>query len=609
MTRPQIRSSQLVMPFGPGAMIDLPDDSVIVAGLDNWKYDADHPLWVDEPRLEEKVNFILARTGMKLRRPPAASDSPSWEFGKASVDAYKFPLWYVVQHIEVRKEQPMRRLVDSTALEGGKCPIDGKGRAVVPVRFVRTCTRGHVGDVDWAKVVHGTTQSCGGGQLWIFERGPGGDLDQIVVSCDCGAEMRMSQAAEFEKHRLGKCNGHRPWLGQFAKEACGEWLRLLIRSASNAYFAETLSVVSIPESESELDEALGKMATQVAMLKAMPKEPKDGRLLVLNVMRAGNEGAALLSKFTDDDILEAVDRSAAAASADARSVKDVEFDAMAQSKPEIGSDRPDGNFYARSLDRSQWDKPWMKDIERVVLVHRLREVTALIGFTRLEPSTVDIDGELTLGAKRAELSISQNWRPCNENRGEGFFLHFRADAVRAWAERTGVAERKKIHDRGMNLWRREHENTTRADVPIEYSMLHTLSHLLMSSIVLECGYPSASLRERVYANRKSGRFGILIMTAASDAEGTLGGLVAAGRRIANHMRRALELGRLCSNDPICSHNEPDLPNSQRLTIAACHGCVLVPETSCEQRNDFLDRALIVPTVATRDAAFFEGMPG
>ena len=40
--------------------------------------------------------------------------------------------------------------------------------------------------------------------------------------------------------------------------------------------------------------------------------------------------------------------------------------------------------------------------------------------------------------------------------------------------------------------------------------------------------------------------------------------------------------------------------------SACHGCLLIAETSCEMRNEFLDRSLVVPTVSTPDAAFFDG---
>ena len=94
--------------------------------------------------------------------------------------------------------------------------------------------------------------------------------------------------------------------------------------------------------------------------------------------------------------------------------------------------------------------------------------------------------------------------------------------------------------------------------------------------------------------------------ASTDAEGTLGGLVQAGRRIHEMVRTALELGQLCSNDPVCAQHDPPNPLEHRyLHGAACHGCLLIAETSCEQQNDFLDRALVTATVQNQEAEFFE----
>ncbi|MBI2503230.1 MAG: DUF1998 domain-containing protein [Candidatus Latescibacteria bacterium] len=123
-------------------------------------------------------------------------------------------------------------------------------------------------------------------------------------------------------------------------------------------------------------------------------------------------------------------------------------------------------------------------------------------------------------------------------------------------------------------------------------------------VTRECGYPASSIRERVYAG--SAGYGILLYTATSDAEGTLGGLVETGRQIARYLRSALELAELCSNDPVCAHHIPNNTHEHRfLHGAACHGCLLIAETSCEQYNDFLDRALVVQTLEGQGAEFFK----
>ena len=254
----------------------------------------------------------------------------------------------------------------------------------------------------------------------------------------------------------------------------------------------------------------------------------------------------------------------------------------------------------------------MSPVKQVVLVHRLREVVAQVGFTRFESIGTDINGELpdelTLNVQAAPIARDAEWLPAVENRGEGVFLLFDAAAIGTWLQRPAVQTRLKMLAGGFAAWSSAHPNSTREFPRAPYYLLHTFSHLLMTAISLDCGYPASSLRERIYALPAEGslpdRYGILILTSSSDAEGTLGGLVEAARRIKEFARKALELAILCSNDPICAHHQPGEHDHAPLLGAACHGCLLVPETSCEQRNEFLDRALVVPTVEACGAEFF-----
>ena len=135
-------------------------------------------------------------------------------------------------------------------------------------------------------------------------------------------------------------------------------------------------------------------------------------------------------------------------------------------------------------------------------------------------------------------------------------------------------------------------------------MLHSLSHMLINAISLECGYPASSIKERIYANQNEG-YGILLYTAGADSYGTLGGLAAAARSLDHFLKSALDIGRLCSNDPVCAQHQADNAHERRhLQGAACHGCLLISETSCELLNDLLDRSLVVATVACQGAEFF-----
>lgn len=596
MSRPQLRSSQVVTTFGPGAMVDLPDASVMIAGLDYWNYDRNRLPIIEEPRLVEKLRRALDVTNLSLRLPPAASDD--FASFRPDVTAWRFPEWFIVQHepqITSSRGFRRRRLVHLNSLDGNAYRDENRKRQnVVPVRFVRACRRGHAGDIDWKAFVHGSQVACPR-DLWFEERGTTGDLAEIWVTCDCGAERAMSQAARLELRALGSCNGSRPWLGPGNREACGEPNRLLIRSASNAYFPQLMSVISIPDTRSPVDEVVRSLwddfLSDVQNLEDLLKCRKKPTV------------ALRLEGMDDATVFASIGRVRSGGAGTDRPVKEVEFEALSEAGDELGSDVPDGDFYARSLPKALWDAPWMQVIDRIVLVHRLREVIAQVGFTRFEAAGPDIQGELALDVQRAPLGLDTSWLPAVENRGEGMFLQINSQVIADWLQRPAVSTRGRQLEAGFNQWRDDHRASSRVFPGLPYYLLHSLSHLILTAISLECGYPASSLRERIYVV-PGNRYGILIYTGSSDAEGTLGGLVMAGRDIRRHIRRALEMAALCSNDPVCAHHSPAQHDQQPLLGSACHGCLLIAETSCEQRNDFLDRALVVSTVEALGAELF-----
>lgn len=313
---------------------------------------------------------------------------------------------------------------------------------------------------------------------------------------------------------------------------------------------------------------------------------------------------AALEPFTDERVWNAIRARRGEIPANvAKPVKQAEIETLLASQDEVGEDVADGYFYARALARERWAEPWMDGVERVVLVHRLREIVAQVGFTRFEAVAPDVDGELEMGVKRAAISREAKWLPAIENRGEGVFLGFSRPAIDAWLALPAVKQRGERLVQGFARWQVDHPGSGRLFPGLPFVFLHSLSHLLLTAVALECGYPASSIRERVYAGAAG--HGILLYTGSPDAEGTLGGLVETGRKVAAHLRLALDRGELCSNDPVCAYHAPDDPNETRwLHGAACHGCLLIAETSCEQHNDFLDRALVVPTVENLEAGFF-----
>lgn len=592
----QIRQSQIVTTFGPGAMVDLPEHSVIVGGLDNWSGYRDHRIFED--RLAAKVCRLLGMSSVEFFAPPADRDEPNAPI--TGITAWQFPEWFVAQHEvpDPASSSRARPLVHRSDLVKGQYELDRKKYKVVPVRFVQACTRGHVSDIHWRVFVHGKEDSCRR-NLWLAERGTSGELTDIVVRCECGKSKDLSAATKLGDVPLGFCNGPRPWLGNYSKEECGgggdkaQINRLLIRSASNAYFAQTLSVISIPEAGSQVRAAVDLVWQDYLQYC----ESEDD----VRKERRKQKVAVALGSHSDAEVWKEIQRRKSNAPPAPSGIRDAEVETLSSAEV-IGENESGSDFYARAV-KVRADGP-MRHISRVMKVHRLREVIAQVGFTRFEAAVPDVNGELALGVERADLALDLHWVPAVENRGEGVFIGIKRESVEAWLARETVKKRTAQLQRGFDAWKKDHGAASKGGfIGATYVMLHTLSHLLITAVSLDCGYAASSIRERIYAVPSG--LGILLYTSSPDAEGTLGGLVEAADRMDTYLERALALGELCSNDPVCAQHRPDSQEENRYLLgAACHGCVLLPESSCERRNDYLDRSLVVPTVDGDGAAFF-----
>jgi hypothetical protein len=569
----------------------LPDLSVIIGGLDWWKgYNRER---IVEPRLEEKVAQALQVPRITLYAPPAENQDPAGPM--VGIQIEQFPLWFVADLEEGKDRVRTRPLVHRNSLTDGKFEHDRKKYPVTPVRFVQACANGHIADIEWYEFTHGGRTSCRR-QLWLDEYGTSGDLTDGVVRCECGLQRALAQATRRDV--LGMCKGQRPWLPQ--GEKCGgptgtpEMMRLLIRTASNAYFAQKLSVLSLPEAGDRVRSAVTGLWTVLKDVDSPDKLPQFRNLL--SSVRDG------LAGIDDATAFRYIQAQREGKTPMRRPIKIEEFEALNQAAESLGEDRPDGDFFARRRGVVEPTLALLAPIERIVLVHRLREVTAQLGFTRFEAVVPDTQGELDLNVRRAALAMETSWVPAVETRGEGVFFSFKQASLDAWRARPAVRARADAFLRAHDPSRGPDEAPS-----VTYVMLHSLAHLLITAVSLDCGYNTSSIRERIYVSPIGS--GILLYTGTSDAEGTLGGLVQAGEKLERYLRLALELGRLCANDPVCAQHAPDSPHEERLALgAACHGCLLVSETCCERRNEYLDRALVVSTVQGLQCEFFQDPP-
>ena len=264
-----LRQSQLVTTYGPGAMIDLPWFAAVLSGLDFW----DKGVRISEPRLESKAKAVLGTDTVELVTPLASDKMPDASTKKGVV-AWRFPRWSLTKETK-RASDPDKRTYQTRMMvplawvdeqtgfyEAPDFHDPSKTRkfSVVPIRFIRACKNGHMGDIDWRYFVHRARTDCAR-NLWLDDMGTTGELTELRVRCECGASRFISEAAGKNNPALGGCDSSQQWLGPAAvtDERCTETSRLLIRTASNAYFPQKLSVISMPDRGQALHAAVGKI--------------------------------------------------------------------------------------------------------------------------------------------------------------------------------------------------------------------------------------------------------------------------------------------------------------------------------------------------------------
>lgn len=618
MTKNAQRLSQVISTFGPGSMIDLPTRSVVVGGLEQWDMRGNAFTTLPEPRLTMRLEQMLKEQGrlgqsanLSLRTPPLSGNARDGV--PHGIAAPVFPTWFICEQVATGDPGAMttrrRRLVRWQDLDSkGRRRFqfdDGRKSDVTPIRFVCACDKGHLQDIDWRWVVHGGV-SCHEA-MWVEEKGTSADPADTSISCDCGRHLSLQDT--FQPGRLGKCRGERPWLLDRDPDGCGDNLKLLTRTATNTYFPQVLTVISLPSEEDELTQLVEDLFADLSGVQTLQD--------VGQAKRFNPKVSASLGPYDDGEIFDRLQRIREGSKSDGnRSPKLAEFDTFASGSSEIGTNSPTAKLYAQTLRRSIWansDEDVLSGIKNLVAVHRLREVSCLYGFTRFEAAPTAADGDIEdiqLSVRGAPISSGAEWLPAIEQFGEGIFIHFDEAAISLWlqGEATNLRNQKLLH--GYDHWQKRFTGKPPAYPGTPYVLLHSISHALMAEIALDCGYPASSLKERVYAlpSQKGGatdRCGILIYTASAGAQGTLGGLVATAPRFAQILKSALNRLQICSNDPVCADHEPDDRSGDRATHgAACHGCLLIAETSCEMRNLFLDRNLLVPTMSGESSFFF-----
>lgn len=606
----EIRQSQVLWTYGPGALIDLPNMSVMPTGIDRWEVERCDP--IDEPRLLAKVKEILGPNVKHLRKPPV-SDSDNVDLfsaeGRVGMSVRPFPRFMRCVrcgYLAEREDDQLFELKpDRFRPERTKFIHRGCDRALklktpseaVPARFLLACRNGHLDDFPWRWYVHDGPSECSQ-PMYFFESNASLQTENLKVKCDCGRSKSLAHAfGEQSVQHLPRCRGRHAHLDHF-EEGCEERPRTVILGASNSWFPMSVSTLALPP----LGDALNKYLED-GWDHFQDVDDKTELKGILKTLKKMNFLTGI-ERFSQDEIWDGIVEKRNGGTA---TVLNEQIDVKVPEWVVLTHPDPPTDWPHFLSEKAHIPSGLSGIFDEVLLLKRMREVNALIGFTRVEaPEETDDPDErppmapLTRG--------SPEWVPVSEVHGEGIFVKFNENRLKTWEASRPVETRRALLEQGHRAWRSARNLNPDVGMPLmRYIMMHSFAHLIIRELALECGYNSASIRERIYASDDSSMpmAGILIYTAAADSDGTLGGLVELGEpnNFGPIIHKALQRATVCSSDPICSEHRALQDRS--LHLAACHSCTFVSETSCERMNRYLDRALLVPTFDVGDAAYFK----
>jgi hypothetical protein len=641
MSSGNVRRAQLIAPFGVGALTVVPNGtSLIAAGLDHWyeredSGDDSQNIDLDEFRLEEwRLQAELRVSHFRL--------PPDWRTRKGyggevpnlrlAVPYQRFPRWNFCPRCYLLQEAPLstRGRVPCEAPEHRQ-KGSGKAPFVSQVPFVAICSYGHLQDFPWREWVHKSLDpSC---QLPMRLRSTGGtSLSAQTVECECGRKRNLGGITEAEPLNSPKypmttlsaeltddgeeylCNGAMPWHGEDGGRKCGLPLRGSLRAASNLYFALVKSSIYLPRATSTVPERLIQALDSPPLSTLLSLLRQAGGLDQLDPAILRGQQREILQAYSDSEIRDALTVISETSGAQTPE-EDVDGgeESLAEEtefrRPEFDVLRDELRtpfLEIRQAHLPGYDQRVSPYFRRLMLVDKLRETRALYGFNRIFP-----ESDWKLADRKALLWKQQpdwkrSWLPAYVVHGEGIFFELDDARLQAWEALPEVQARvARLASNYAEVQRKR--NLRSREVTPRFVLLHTLAHLLMNQLTFECGYSSAALRERLYVTGGAKPMaGVLIYTAAGDAEGTMGGLVRMGKPgyFESALLGALDAARWCSADPVCMEIGEVGQGPDSCNMAACHSCGLVPETACEEFNRFLDRGLIIGTHQNPGIGFF-----
>lgn len=623
-TQTSIRQGQLISPFGTGALHVSSDGiSLITTGLDFWFQpecaDKEETLYppefkILEPRLQKILNVDFFYAPPDYRRWERYEEN---QINKGvKIPFLRFPASYFCQ-----KCHYIQKLLPTQKDDKPACRKCGKQK-LVPVPFVVICDHGHAQEFPWNEWVHKSlSPACNGENLYFKDTGTPG-LAGLKIECkDCNLERTLvgitsanSPEDTFLTNGLADtgepylCKGRKPWLFNSKDIACARPVRASLRGASNLYFPIIKSAIHIPLHgiPKKLQQLFENDLALTSILDLTPD-------VSIDKLKAHPNFHAL-KEFSNDEIAKAIQiylsdkKKQSEAKVTGKRLSEIQHELRIEEYGVISQKCNAEDLQVKPIDASKYGKIISKYFDSVCLVERLRETRALTGFTRVFPDTDMQPEEMQRLMWDVMPPKGERWLPANIIYGEGIFLLFNKEKIRAWEQNPHVIARARNLRLNYSKAQEQRKLPPKDELSPRFVLIHTVAHLLISQMTYEAGYSTASLRERLYVSEgDDDMHGLLIYTAAGDSDGTMGGLVRLGEpgQLESTLEQAIENARWCSTDPVCMEmGDQGGQGPDNCNLAVCHNCGLLPETACEEFNRFLDRGLVIGTEKQPGMGFF-----
>ena len=490
----ELRRSQILTTFGCGALVDFPRLSGIMAGIDKWTI---QQLPESAKIRERNLEMLLGKDFFYQVSSPDNALSETF-----MLPAYRFPAWYYCpechrldKYNKIAKSISGNNSDYNASLVCNECSDSTKPVKLVPSRFVVACLNGHITEFPYVWWTHRRHGICEKPRLKLEYKGSTGGLDSIVLTCEtCKASATMAGCMDKEALAGIRCSREMPWLGfedkQWYKDPieCLATPRVLQRSANNVYYSVNKSALTIPPWSERLQELLASKDTLFQDIFDEEDEDETVRRLKREFGKHpdyyGNDEKAFIDAafFRYGKREEEVDE---------KSLRMNEYRAF------CGQDVDDEQFRTESVEVPELVAEF---VDQVKLVKKLREVMVLQGFRRILPAEItDEEERRDLGLSNQMFSpISRqplNWLPAIELFGEGIFIKLNEKKVLEWerANCTRYIDMGKRHERANWIGNEMFD----ASKP-RFVLLHTLSHLLIKQLTAQCGYATASIKEKIY---------------------------------------------------------------------------------------------------------------